>query len=400
MRMHLKAKSLGSCNKPFFRQNLTLVVNFDLNGKKRIMITNTKLVIMFILSFSLVISGCDQKQKIGPANTPTTSTNYLSTSTTIPTITPDPTITAKTTIVPSPTAAFTPTPIGGSVRRLAFEIDGNNVSGKVATFLINSNGSNLIKIPSGGEAWFTSWFPNGKKIIYQQGYKSYIINMDDLNVEQIKQDFRIPEKFVNDFQVSPDGLKIAFVAMDGDQTNPRSIYVAHFDGVTITNPRFIWRGMDPVWSPDGSKLAFTYKDNPSYSLSNGSIHVIDPDGSHQVILTLPSEGLGDNRRPSWSPDGSRIAFYSGFPDAHKNDLFIMNSNGSNVVKLTESSSDDSSWPDNPSWSPDGHKIAFLEYSKENGNITSSIYMIDVDGTNKTLIFDCSPNICQYLSWAP
>jgi hypothetical protein len=38
--------------------------------------------------------------------------------------------------------------------------------------------------------------------------------------------------------------------------------------------------------------------------------------------------------------------------------------------------------------------------KKNGNINSSIYMIDIDGTNKTLIFDCSPNICQYLSWAP
>ena len=364
------------------------------------MITNTKPVILFILSFILVISGCDSKQEIGPANTPTTPTTYPSTSTTIPTITPDPTSTAQPTIAPSPTAAFTPTPLGGSFGKLAFEIDGNAVSGKVATFLINSDGSNLIKIPIAGEAWFTSWFPDGKKIIYQQGSNSYIIDMDDLNIEQIKQDFRIREKFVSGFQVSPDGLRIAFMAMDGDQTNPRSIYVARFDGVTITNPRFIWRGMDPVWSPDGSKLAFTSKDTPSYSLLNGSIHVIDPDGSHQVMLTLPSERLGDARRPAWSPDGSKIAFYSEFPDTHKKDLFIMNSDGSNVVKLTESSSDDSSWPDNPSWSPDGHKIGFLEYAKKNGIITSSIYMIDLDGTDQTLIFNCSPNICQYLSWAP
>ena len=38
------------------------------------MITNTKPVILFILSFILVISGCDSKQEIGPANTPTTPT--------------------------------------------------------------------------------------------------------------------------------------------------------------------------------------------------------------------------------------------------------------------------------------------------------------------------------------
>ena len=362
--------------------------------------TISKLLGLFTLSLFLAVSGCDQKQAFGPAQPPTPSTAYPSTFTTTATIPPSPTIPAQTMTAPNPTAAITPTPVGGSLGRLAFEMDGNNVKGKVATFNINSDGSDLIKIPGAGEAWFTSWFPDEKKIIYQQGSDSFIINLDNLKVEKIRQDFKLPEKFVSDFQVSPDGSKIAFVAMDGDQTNPRSIYVAAFDGVTITNPRFIWRGMDPVWSPDGSKLAFTYKDTPSYSLYNGSIHLIDPDGSHQVILTLPSSGLGDNRRPAWSPDGSRIVFYARFPDTHKDDLFIMNSDGSNVVKLIESTPDDSSWPDNPSWSPDGHKIAYIEYAKNNGVITSSIYMIDDDGTNKTKIYDCSPDICQYLSWAP
>ena len=362
--------------------------------------TSTKLVLMIVLTLGMAVSGCGRKLIFGPAVTPTPKTTETATFTTTATQPPNPTITATATMTAIPTAASTPTPIGGSAGRLAFEIDGNTVEGKVATFLIDSNGLNLFRIPNGGEAWFTSWLPDGKKIIYQQGYDSYIINIDNLHVEKIKPDFKIPEKFVSDYQVSPDGSRIAFVAMNGDQTSPRSIYVAHFDGTTITNPRFIWRGMDPTWSPDGSKLAFTYKENPAYSLSKGSIHVINPDGSHQVILTLPSQGLGDNRHPAWSPDGSRIAFYSRYSDAHEDDLYIINSDGSNVVKLTESSPDDSAWPDNPAWSPDGHKIAFIEYTKKNGEITSRIDMIDVDGTNQTMLFDCSPNICQYFSWAP
>jgi TolB protein len=57
----------------------------------------------------------------------------------------------------------------------------------------------------------------------------------------------------------------------------------------------------PVWSPDGSRLAFFLTDNDDL---NGQIFVINPDGSGLRQITDD----GDNRWPAWSPDGSRIAF--------------------------------------------------------------------------------------------
>jgi Tol biopolymer transport system component len=63
--------------------------------------------------------------------------------------------------------------------------------------------------------------------------------------------------------------------------------------------------------------------------------------------------------PVWSPDGSRIAFWSNRDG--KNEIYVMDIDGSNVKRLTTNLSDD----DNPEWSPDGSKILFD--SQRDGN---------------------------------
>lgn len=80
------------------------------------------------------------------------------------------------------------------------------------------------------------------------------------------------------------------VASGGD------IYTVNADGSALTR---LTRGMDPSWSPDGTQVAFSRWTTP------WGIYTVNADGSNERVL-FSSEVA---RAPVWSPDGSQIAFY-------------------------------------------------------------------------------------------
>ena len=106
----------------------------------------------------------------------------------------------------------------------------------------------------------------------------------------------------------------------------------------------VWSGSS-AGEPDG-KIAFT-SNRDSNSLD---IFMMQADGSDPVNLT---DHPSVNRRPSWSPDGTRIVFESerDFGDV---ELYVMNEDGSRQRNLTNDPANDFI----PSWSPDGTRIAF------------------------------------------
>jgi dipeptidyl aminopeptidase/acylaminoacyl peptidase len=122
---------------------------------------------------------------------------------------------------------------------------------------------------------------------------------------------------------------------------------------------------DPVWSPDGRRLAFTSDRN-----GKRDIFVMDADGSNQVQLTTADS---DDYNPTWSPGGDRIAFVS--ERAGNPELFVMDANGGNVQRITNTPSRETE----PAWSPDGRRIAFT------GDATgrSEVYIMNADGTGTT-----------------
>jgi Tol biopolymer transport system component len=110
----------------------------------------------------------------------------------------------------------------------------------------------------------------------------------------------------------------------------------------------------------------------------GQIWVANPDMTHQVRLT---SGRNDGWFPSWSPDGTRIAFGSGRTDPDPNDgtpisdIFTMRADGTDVRKVTDSVGDS----EKPTWSPDGR---WLVYSADRGNYPDSmgLYLTRSDGS--------------------
>ena len=109
----------------------------------------------------------------------------------------------------------------------------------------------------------------------------------------------------------------------------------------------------PSWSPDGTSLAFARGtfDNDSFSstlLEKTDIFVYDLGNRTKRQLTE----TGDARFPAWSPDGSEIAYTR--MNQISSGIWAMKTDGSDSRVLTPSSD----YALNPIWRPDGEEIAY------------------------------------------
>jgi dipeptidyl aminopeptidase/acylaminoacyl peptidase len=155
------------------------------------------------------------------------------------------------------------------------------------------------------------------------------------------------------------------IAFSSNRHGDYEIYTVNPDGSgprQLTNN--IYTAYQPVWSPDGTKLA----------VGGGHIHVMDADGSDLKLLTA-NRSEYFNAGPTWSPDGTEIAFT--YQVDGTEEVYVMNADGSEPTNLTSDPARDLG----PSWSPDGTRITFT--SDRNGDF--EIYTMDSDGSDVTQV---------------
>ena len=187
--------------------------------------------------------------------------------------------------------------------------------------------------------------------------------------------------------VSRSGTLIAFASLPAPPGF--QIFSMNADGSGMPSPIPSEFANSPTWSPDGSQIAYAYFREDG----NTDIYVINADGTNPVRLTSDP---ADDLRPAWSPDssdGSRIAFSSDRDNDQDNDpeIYTINPDGTGLTQLT----DDAATNQAPAWSPDSTRIAFS--SNRDGNF--EIYAMGDDGSNPVRLTDDPANDLDP-TWSP
>ncbi|MGC2237577.1 MAG: DUF5050 domain-containing protein [Pyrinomonadaceae bacterium] len=252
----------------------------------------------------------------------------------------------------------------------------NREADKGDVYSVKTNGKDLKRLVSSpGEDATPRWSADGRHGVFMTtrdggDYEIYSIDADGKNEK------RLTFNKGNDWDPSwsPDGKKIVFMS---DKDGNWEIYTMNADGsnqARLTENNF--RDYSPAWSPDGKKILFCSEresEKKAGAMDETDIYTMNTDGSNQVKIT---DAKGFDGAPEWSPDGRRIVFFSN-RDGGKHEIYVMNADGSSPARLTFNEALDVY----PVWSPNGKQIAFE--SDRDGH--REVYIMSADGKNQKLL---------------
>jgi len=198
---------------------------------------------------------------------------------------------------------------------------------------------------------------------------------------------------------SPDGNSLALEVInsfDGHQLEGWTYYSDLYVVDAASPDDGAWRKLttdglsrSPSWSPDGSRIAFLRF--TSLATYTNDIYVIQATGGIATRVPLP---LGWHGRPRWSPDGTRLTFSSfmSFGSAGLSRVYVVDADGRNLASLTPVGL----WDADPEWSPDGTTIVFVRFNSTHRNY--DLMVANADGGNARAL--TSAGFIESPAWSP
>ena len=341
---------------------------------------------------TVVVVAAVTEEPVAPAPT-ATNTPPLPPPTQSPdtaTFTPTPTLTETPTHTPEPTFTPTPTlpPEGALVTREEFaELSGGTGIVVFSSYNDETRSYDLIRTLDNGEDlqltnaninyYGADWSPDGSQIAYfgaSSPQEIFVMNADGTNIRQLT-DNKFPDEYPD---WSPDGSMIVFHSGRGDTFDEYDIYLIETDGRVNSERRLTDNGesYSPSFSPDNRYIAYE-------SFSNGVRQIFIYDLQTEDVVQVTS-GNGNFFHPVWSNDpvNPQLAFFS--PRDGKNDIFVINPDGTELSKLTNNFEFDAF---HPTWTPNDEYIVFHALMDEEVNYNRDLWMIKPNGSGLLRVTD-------------
>ena len=299
-----------------------------------------------------------------------------------PTATPEPTPTATV----APTATFAPT---------ATVINGYDTD------------------PCGGFHWpywgqmhegFLHWSQEGHRLAFDQLDSLWALDIEEGSMLTGSiPGIGSPRYYYGYYaDLSPDGSRFIYTSCDYLVDEPEGyshqkgyeLVAMNVDGTGRTR---LTRNKSvehfPVWSPDGSRIAFMRSEgsaffpDPRYGEGNIMLVITTADGTELTSRTLGHVALYP---PAWSPDGEAIAYVAHEGPSGSTVLVVQTADlgSAEPVRIGKAVS-------TPSWSPDGEELAFASVEED----VVVVYAARADGTGQREVWRGAGEYGQ-VQWSP